>query len=249
MSTSNASITVPPQAVKNAFGASSTASGHARAPITKLVVAIHGIGSQTRSDTIRSTARQFGLRSHLPTLPLGFFHISNVGSVRFSRLDAPPGSPLADIGFVEVFWADVPRRLASSADTLEETKAWGRSIVSRAQATYLDRVSNHVLYPEDFDVGVGVIEEIIESIAVLENLLFLADKAGLFKFDLAALLRDYVNDVQVVTEFAQYREEIVFRFHLGLANVLSDLATLDQPMPDIYVVAHSEGTDSVAQLL
>ena len=214
-----------------------------RPGITKLVVAIHGIGSQTRSDTVRSTARRFGARAKLPILPLGYFHIGNVGPVRFSRLDAPSSEPLSQVGFVEVFWADIPRRLVAAADTLEETKAWGRSVVSRAQAAYVKNVGGGgALAQKDFDVGIGVIEEIIEAIAVLENLCFLADKAGIFKFDVAALLRDYVDDVQVVTEFAQYREEIVFRFHHGLANLVADFTAETGVEPEVYVVAHSEGT-------
>ena len=43
----------------------------------------------------------------------------------------------------------------------------------------------------------------------MENLLAVAEKAGVFKFDLAPLLRDYVGDVQIVTEFKFYRDQIV----------------------------------------
>jgi len=122
------------------------AAGQTLPPIAKVVVAIHGIGSQTRSDTIRSVAHRFGDRSPvpLPVMPLGYFHIGNIGQVLASRLDTPPHSPLATIGFAEVFWADIPRGIVKKEDTLEETKAWGKSVVSRAHATYLLTVKKFV---------------------------------------------------------------------------------------------------------
>jgi hypothetical protein len=41
-----------------------------------------------------------------------------------------------------------------------------------------------------------------------------------------------------------FRQQIVFRFHKGMNNVVTFLKsrTPEQPMPEIYVVAHSEGT-------
>jgi hypothetical protein len=88
-----------------------------------------------------------------------------------------------------------------------------------------------------------VIEEIVEAIAVLENLLAVAAKMGLFKFDLAPLLREYVGDVQVVAEFKLFRDRIVYRFHKAMHDIVKgSYEHPDEPRPDIYVVAHSEGT-------
>ncbi len=211
----------------------------------KIIVAIHGIGSQLRSDTIRSVARRFGERSSppLPVMPLGFFNLGNTAEVRVSRLDTAPSDPLARIGFAEVYWADIPAQVVKMNDTLEETKAWGRTIVSRAEATYRSEVSNGRLTPEDFQLGVSVVEEIIEAVGVIDNLLAITAKAGIFKFELGPLLRDFVGDVQLVTDFPFYRQQILYRFHHALAQVA---ATYEQlypgHTPDIYIVAHSEGT-------
>ena len=67
-------------------------------PLEKVVVAIHGIGSQQRSDTIRSVARRFGARSEppLPMMPLGFFH-GEAKKVQLSRLDTAPDDERAKI--------------------------------------------------------------------------------------------------------------------------------------------------------
>ena len=211
----------------------------------KIIVAIHGIGNQLRSDTIRSVARRFGDRScpPLPVMPLGFFNIGSTATVRVSRLDAEADDPLARIGFAEVFWADIPEQVVKANDTLEETKAWGRTVVSRAEAEYRSHVLDGELKPDDFQLGIGVVEEIVETVAVLENLFVVLAKMGLFKFELAPLLRDYVGDVQLVTDFPYYRQKIIHRFHDALAQILATFRKLyPDHTPEIYIVAHSEGT-------
>jgi hypothetical protein len=214
--------------------------------IEKVVVAIHGIGSQTRSSTIREVVRQFGDRQKkkLPLMPLGFFHFDPGFSTLVSRLSNDPKDPLSNIGFVEVFWADIPRGIVQKEDTLEETKAWGRTIVSRAQALYESKETQTgtKLLPADFTLAAGVVEEVVEAMAVLENLCTLADKAGIFKFDLASLLRDYVDDVQVVTEFEPFRREILLCFHKTMAGIERAFRNCNYPLPEIHIVAHSEGT-------
>ena len=214
--------------------------------IDKIVVAIHGIGSQKRSDTIRSVARRFGDREEppLPVMPLGYFMIGKVGEVRVSYLKAPDKSPLKHIGFAEVFWADIPRKAVTEDDTLEETKAWGASVVSRAQAEYNKKVTKQPnLKAEDFKLAASVVDEIIETVSVLENLLAVAEKMGIFKFDLAPLLRDYIGDVQVVADFNFYQQQIVARFHFAIAKIVNQFhKEHPQRCPEIYIVAHSEGT-------
>lgn len=46
-----------------------------------------------------------------------------------------------------------------------------------------------------------MLEEVIETVYVLENLLFLVEKAGLGRFDLKRVLDEYLGDVQIMTEF------------------------------------------------
>jgi len=222
--------------------------------IDKVVVAIHGVGDQHHSDTIRAAARRFGARNipPLPVLPLGFFNIGSVGEVGVSRLEVPKSDALARVGFAEVYWADVPREVAQRNDTLEESKSWGETIAGRARALYEGvesdaRASQRkpALMPADFSMAAGVIDEIVESVGVMENLLFLTAKAGIFKFDLAPLLRDYIGDVQLVAEFQFYRQVIVYRFHLAMEAILKRVKDEDPTFsgdPEIHVVAHSEGT-------
>lgn len=206
------------------------------------MVAIHGIGNQLRGDSIRSVADRFGSLSatRLPVMPLGFFHIENRDEVSLRTLIAPADHPAHDIQFTEVFWADIPRDVVRAEDTLEETKAWGRSIVSRTRATYENCVTGERhLKADDFDLAATVVEEVVESVAVMERLLTVADKAGIFKFDLGPLMRDYIGDVQLVTDFEAYRNKIVHRFQDAMARIAKSCK--GKPL-EIYIVAHSEGS-------
>ncbi|SAK54919.1 hypothetical protein AWB77_01577 [Caballeronia fortuita] len=220
--------------------------------VQKIVVAIHGIGNQLHSDTVRSVASQFGARYDppLPVMPLGYFDIAGVGEVDVRQLDLPPGGPYtaaqrdfySALGFAEVYWADIPREVVKQDDTLEESKAWGLSIVSRAQATYMLNVDERKLEPADFSLASGVVEEVVETVAVMQSLLAVTEKAGIFKFDLAPMLRDYVGDVQLVADFRQHRETIVFRFHRVMERLVALATERCQCAPEVYIVAHSEGT-------
>jgi len=225
--------------------ASISDASQGRPPMDKIIVAIHGIGSQLRSDTIRSVARRFGDRASppLPVMPLGYFNLGSAAAVRVSRLDAKPADVLSRIGFAEIYWADIPGQVVKANDTLEETKAWGHTVVSRAESQYRKEVPNGNLKSEDFQLGTGIVDEIVETVGVLESLLAVLARMGIFKFELAPLLRDYVGDVQLVTDFPYYRDKILHRFHSALAQVV---ATFQQAYPgsdpEIYIVAHSEGT-------
>ncbi|KXU92415.1 hypothetical protein CR51_30705 [Caballeronia megalochromosomata] len=220
--------------------------------VQKIVVAIHGIGNQLHSDTVRSVASQFGARYDppLPVMPLGYFDIAGVGEVDVRQLDLPQGGPYtaeqrdfySALGFAEVYWADIPREVVKQDDTLEESKAWGLSIVSRAQAAYMLNVDERKLEPADFSLASGIVEEIVETVAVMQSLLAVTEKAGIFKFDLAPMLRDYVGDVQLVADFRQHRETIVFRFHRVMERLVALATARCQCAPEVYIVAHSEGT-------
>lgn len=217
--------------------------------LEKIIVAIHGVGNQRRSDTIRTVAHRFGALNAppLPVMPLGFFSVGSSGEVYVSQLDVRKDHPLWNVGFAEVYWADVPRDVVTKGDTLEESKAWGQTIVGRAQALYRGQVSQTAcqVSDADFNMTASVTEEIVEAIAVMENLCWVAGKAGLFKFDLAPLLTDYIGDVQLVAEFRSYRKEIVDRFHDVLSQIVKHFRERypDYPHdPEIHVIAHSEGT-------
>jgi hypothetical protein len=74
---------------------------------------------------------------------------------------------------------------------------------------------------------------------------FVAEKAGLFKFDLGQMLTDFVGDVQLVADFQVYRQRIIDEFDSTIRRTLA-LAPQTEGKPDrnaeIYIVAHSEGT-------
>jgi hypothetical protein len=205
--------------------------------IKKLVIAIHGIGKQFRYATIQSVATRFSVYSGGSARPpLGSFHPrppQTVGVLPFDSPNVPEG--LEHLAFAEVFWADIPQQVVEKKDTIEETKAWAKTVVARVRA--LDCTDNQ--RPSiDYRKASSVVAEMVEMIATLESLLFLAEKAGIVKFDLAALLTDYLGDVQIVTEFADYREKILSEFHRIMQELTQRYPTLDA----IYVVAHSEGT-------
>lgn len=207
----------------------------------KILVAIHGIGAQHRNATIRSVAYRFGARENPPlaSQPLGYYHSEVRDAVTVHGLDLPENlqPELRQLGFAEVFWADVPQTVEAEKRTLEETKAWARTVVGRVRSVLRGKAAGHDLQTEDYDLAADVFEQIIETVYVIENLLFIAEKAGLFRFDLKKMLDEYLGDVQLVTEFAFYRNEIVGRFHHAMEQIHQQ-----HPGAKLYVVAHSEGT-------
>lgn len=233
-----------PLAAADATGAKETKA----AAITKIVVAIHGIGKQYRSETIRSVAHRFGdgCKPALPVLPLGYFNIPDGSKVRWSQLETEDPA-LRAIGFAEVFWADIPAQLVHANDTLEETKAWARTVVSRAERVYNKKVrkvrgEDALLADCDFRQGIDAVDTLVEGVAVIERLAGLAARAGGPAFDVGALLRDFAGDVQTVTEFPHYRNKILYRFHAALNAIVGAFRDVHGRDPEIYLVAHSEGT-------
>lgn len=223
---------------------------------TDIIVAIHGIGAQMRSATIRSVATRLaasktltgGLRvSPVAPQPLGFFHTDIQGITSVRQLDdasALAGAPLEKIGFSEVFWADVPQQVVEEGRTLEETKAWARTVVARARV-HCDRARHRhdsTIVSPDFTLASEVVEEIVDTIYVLENISSIADKAGLFTFDVRKVMQEYVDDVQLVTEFSSYRTEIVGRFHRAMEDICTTYCRDGKKPARLHVVAHSEGT-------
>jgi hypothetical protein len=222
-----------------------------------ILVAIHGIGEQSRNATVRYVATRLALSSvsigkpdDLPpisTQPLGWFYTDVRGAVKVAPLDSFPSKhPLARTGFTEVFWADIPQDVVKEGRTIEETKAWARTVVARARAICKNKMREQAALPPterlsiiepDFSLAAEVLEEIIDTVYVLENLTFLAEKAGLMKFNLRRVLEEYLGDVQIVTEFQQFRTDIVGRFHSAMEQIHAKY-----PAARLHIVAHSEGT-------
>jgi hypothetical protein len=213
--------------------------------VTRLVVAVHGIGSQFRYSTVQAVTGRFAAYCREPmTQPLGAFHPD--------KLILEPDSPelgaylfecpknfekeFAGLAFAEVFWADIPERAADTKNTTEETKAWAQTVVERVRM--LDHSGSGPSDLIDYQKASAVIEEMISTIKVLENLLSIAKKAGLFEFSLGQLLTDFVGDVQIVADFKDYGRDVFTRF----ADTMKNLVRRMPNVKEIYIVAHSEGT-------
>lgn len=216
-------------------------------PVRKIIVAVHGIGDQVRNETVLSTAIRFcDHYGYEGLVSLGAFaeYPPEPGTVpppepALFIADPPPFQPCpgltGTIGFVEVHWADIARKVSEESYTLQETKAWARSLVQRMRvfATHRDPANASIDYRR---IG-QVLEEIIDTVHVIEALLFLTNKAGLGEFKLRQMLDAFIGDVQLVTEFAPVRASIVRKFTDALAAIQAKY-----PDAEIYVVAHSEGT-------
>ena len=229
-------------------------------PIRKIFVAVHGIGDQFQSETVQTVAYRVCDYVGVPTaLPLGRFHGPG-GAVTKAFVPDPDRDPPVNCGFAEIYWANVPRIPAANAHILEDPKKWAKTLVERLrlrakEATAAgaapapageqeDRIIaavmpivGHAPTKEDDERLEQIIEELIQGVIVADRLVFLADKAGLFKFNLKKLLNDYLNDVQVVTEFEDYRRQLLEIFDDVLEKVNRYFGK-----SEIYIVAHSEGT-------
>jgi hypothetical protein len=223
-----------------------------------ILVAIHGIGEQSRNTTVRAVATRLAHSSAsvitaaaappLSPQPLGWFYTDVRGVVKVAPMDSFDSAthPLARIGFTEVFWADIPQEVVEEGRTIEETKAWARTVVARARALCKKRLRVEATLPQDkriavvepdFSLAAEVLEEMVETVGVLQNLIFIAEKAGIMKFDLQRVLEEYLGDVQIMTEFTLLRRDIIGRFHQAMEQINNE-----HPAAKLHIVAHSEGT-------
>jgi hypothetical protein len=166
----------------------------------KVVVAVHGIGDQTQFATSQQVLAQFSRYYGQPAaVPLGNFHNGTKSEV-FIPKDPPPD--LSGFGFAEVYWAGIPRQVVNKY-LLEDVQPWVRTIIGRV---HRDRMNN--LTDADVRMLEQVLGEMLQTIDVLERLCFLADKMGVFSFDLKKVLIDYLDDVQIVAEFKEQGGDI-----------------------------------------
>ena len=192
------------------------------------VIVVHGIGDQVRNATVQQVVAQFSRHyRHEEPIPLGAF---DPGPVR--RKFKTSATEIRRFDFAEVYWADIPREVATKGYTLEETKAWASVIVERMERQ--EKMRRAKPSGVNFPLVQQVVGEMVKTIGVLERLTFIAEKAGLGKFDLNKILVDYLDDVQLVAEFHDQRDKILAKFNQTLDGV--------DVHADIYIVAHSEGT-------
>jgi hypothetical protein len=124
------------------------------------------------------------------------------------------------------------------ASSSRSPKKWGRTITARLSASAA--ATGEGLPLRERERIQSVLDEIIETVLVLDRLTFVARKAGVLDFNLRALLDSFVGDVQIVADFEGYRDQI-------LAEVDQVMNSSQQLVPapgeaELYLVAHSEGT-------
>jgi hypothetical protein len=203
--------------------------------VKKVFVAVHGIGDQFSYATIQSVVNQVCTYYDRPAaVPLGSFH---TGDSPFSLVPLYDADPFERFSFAEVYWAGIPRTLVKDKHKLEETKQWARTLVERLRLRWKPDGVAERLRDKDFALIGQVLSELIQTVTVLDRLTFLANRAGLFTFNLKQLLDDFVGDVQIVTEFASERKAILEAFDSTMTQVHGHFEDAD-----IHVVAHSEGT-------
>jgi len=243
----------PPPPDAGAVPSLTTAASHAshsytrpagHSTTTKLIVAVHGIGDQTAYATIQSVALRVSAHlGHEIAPPLGRFYYcptdgpSDAPAFAVPQMMTKNDPPLDGIGLAEAYWAPIPRQVASQKYVLEETKRWARSVAARI--AYRDAQSKKRLPAKTAQRLVVILDEMIETIQTLQRVTFVAEKAGLFKFDLGQLLTDFVGDVQLVADFQVYRQRIVDDFD---DTIKRTIALSQDPGARVYIVAHSEGT-------
>jgi hypothetical protein len=247
---------------------------------TKIFVAVHGIGDQIGYETVLSVAGQVaGYYGIAQSLPVGRFYPAALPKDADLRpmpvlMSTPPDpGALVGFGFGEVYWAGIARRPAKDGFVLEETKKWARTISGRVALRAMAIQGEDGALPEREQLRlVTVLDELIETVFIFERLCYLAEKAGFFKFNLRALLSDFVGDVQLVADFGAYRSTILNEFN-SVMNAAAKLApptagsaiasdepndplvwptTIGRPASnsttasnvsnDLYIVAHSEGS-------
>lgn len=203
--------------------------------VTKVIVAVHGVGDQYSFATLQSVVNQFcHFHGQPAAVPLGRFH---TGQAPFSISPPFPSGTFDHLAFAEVYWAKIPREVVDDQHTMEEAKKWAATLVERVRLSWNQSARGKGFANADFDRIGLVLEEMIQTLAVVERLCYLAERAGLFSFNLRKLLDSYLGDVQIVAEFDGERRKILDAF----AETMVQAHRVNEKA-EIFVIAHSEGT-------
>jgi hypothetical protein len=202
----------------------------------KVIVAVHGIGEPIRYATIRQVLSQFcQYHDEVASVPLGNFHVQNVNALNLTSSRPAYPQELQDLAFAEVYWADIAREVVARKFDLEDIEPWVQTIVGRIRRRKLANGGD--LDTKDQRMLEEVLGEMLQTVDVLDRLLFLTKKMGLFSFDLKKVLTDFIGDVQIVADFKSEGKRVGDKF-----SDLLDKVHKDHPGAEIYLVAHSEGT-------
>lgn len=220
--------------------------------VRKLYVAVHGVGDQRQFDTIQQAAPQV-IRwlsgEQGPRISLGTF--STPGNVEpepttISAVSWRKPFPTSDdqIGFAEVYWADLTRKVDVAGYRLEEAVSWAQTLVDRVaefhRTTKVDHNRKAQISQVDFELIRDVIGELGDGVKLLGQINTFAPKLNLPSFDLARIVNQYLGDVQFVAEFGDVRAAIIHRFEETMKHVTR--AVENDEIDEIYLITHSEGT-------
>jgi hypothetical protein len=203
----------------------------------KVIVAVHGIGDQAEFATIQQTAAQYCLYHESPfAVPLGNFH-NGRATYRLPEADFPEA--LHEFFFAEVYWASIPREVVKEGYKLEDAQAWAKTIVGRVRRRAEEAGEQYGA--REYNLLEEVLREMGETLSVLGRVFYLSGKMGLFSFDLDKVVKDYLDDVQLVAEFKEQSGMVIRRFSEQLDTIYQEVTKLGV-QPEIYLVTHSEGT-------
>src|SRR5262249_15169625 len=154
----------------------------------KIIVAVHGIGEQVRCETIQAVAYQFCKYYKASAgFPLGSISAKLVaprGSTEVRgafMVESPPDPKLPkELGFAEIYWADIPRGPVKDLYTLEAAQKWAKTVVARARAIDEEKAkeknTKKRFSASDYALAAQVIDEMIQTNQILGRLLFLSEK-------------------------------------------------------------------------
>jgi hypothetical protein len=142
--------------------------------VKKVIVAVHGVGDQYSFATLQSVINQFcGFYQQPAAMPLGSFH---TGKSAFSIHPPYPADPFERLAFAEVYWARIPRAVVDDKHTIEESKKWASTIVERLRLRRATAESKGGCRDKDLNTTKLVLTEMIQTLAVLERLCYIADR-------------------------------------------------------------------------
>ncbi len=216
-------------------------------PVYKHIVIVHGIGDQVPNETSLNFMNQF-----LRALPVGTDYALNVHSL-IQDVHAPHGRANARfepsfvefssrhrryiIGFSEVFWQDITNSFLAGEEKRPPIPIfiWAHSINTRL----LNRSAH------DFYQARDAIDNLESMLGIVKWIALLSRRSRQF----LDILNHFLGDVQMYTESSQIRKTIDERFCSVLSRVeecrkltAAQLNCQFPGEPEIYIVAHSEGT-------
>ncbi len=235
MATGNASHSAPPPPQAS--------------PPKKILVAVHGMGDQTPYKTLQDLVHLvFGSRQMPQGVPIGRLHSDLMTPASRGKKPAEQDmwnrnawsdlSPIKELGFAEVFWADIARD--HEEYVLEDVVRWADTLVNRLEV--IDSQAR-----KRFDhlepLHTPAVQRTLRDIALAVRLLRMgnkfATKIGLGSIELDQLLVRYLGDVQLFAEFESPRNRILQRFKTTMDKIDARAGSDDV---EIHICAHSWGS-------